>query len=255
MLWTIVVILLIMWLLGFGFHFGGNLVHILLVIALIGLVVPALFRNTHPVDPGHARIVQLSEYVAGLLMLGYVLSLVHSMITHPTAPAPQSADGAGKDEGEGGAEWSLRKSLLVLGGVGVALGYLSELLVSSTEGAVHALGLSEVFDGLVLVPIIGNAAEHSTAVIMALKNRMDLAVSIAVGSSVQVALLIAPLLVFFGAIIGQPMDLAFSTFEVASVALAVLVTAVLVLDAASDWLEGALLLIVYCVLAVAFYFY
>jgi Ca2+:H+ antiporter len=109
--------------------------------------------------------------------------------------------------------------------------------------------------GLILVPIIGNAAEHSSAVLMALKNRMDLAVSIAIGSSVQVALLVAPVLVFLGLALGQPMDLAFTTFEVASVALAVWIAAVIVADAESNWLEGAFLLIVYAVLGVAFFFF
>jgi Ca2+:H+ antiporter len=117
------------------------------------------------------------------------------------------------------------------------------------------VGLSEIFVGLIVVPIIGNAAEHSSAVLMAMKNRMDLAVNIAVGSSAQVALLIAPLLVFVGLAIGQPMDLAFSTFEVIAVALAVAIGSSVVRDAESDWLEGAFLLLVYGMLGVAFFYY
>ena len=117
------------------------------------------------------------------------------------------------------------------------------------------IGLSEIFVGLIVVPIIGNAAEHSSAILMAMKNRMDLAVNIAVGSSAQVALLIAPVLVFVGLAIGQPMDLAFSTFEVIAVALAVAIGASVVRDAESHWLEGAFLLLVYGMLGVAFYFY
>ena len=109
--------------------------------------------------------------------------------------------------------------------------------------------------GIIVVPIIGNAAEHSAAILMAARNRMDLAVGIAVGSSVQVALLVAPLLVFAGLLFGQPMDLAFTTFEVASVALAVWIGAAIVFDAESNWLEGALLLAVYAILAVAFFFF
>ncbi len=114
---------------------------------------------------------------------------------------------------EGG--WSVRRSLVVLLASAGAVGWLSEILVGSTEEAITHFGFSEVFVGLIIIPIIGNAAEHSSAVLMATKNRMDLAVSIAMGSSAQVALLIAPLLVFAGLAFGQPMDLAFSTFEVA----------------------------------------
>ena len=112
-----------------------------------------------------------------------------------------------------------------------AIGYLSELLVGSTEAATHQLGLSQTFVGLIVVPIIGNAAEHSSAVLMALRNRMDLAINIAVGSSTQVALLIAPLLVFLGLIVGHPMDLAFSLMEVASVAL-------FLVSSAASWVTG-----------------
>jgi Ca2+:H+ antiporter len=117
------------------------------------------------------------------------------------------------------------------------------------------MGLSQLFVGLIFVPIIGNAAEHSTAVLMATKNRMDLAVSIAIGSSIQVALLIAPLLVFAGRMFGQPMDLAFTRLEVASIGLSVAIAFTVVRDAESNWLEGAFLLIVYAMLAVAFFFY
>jgi Ca2+:H+ antiporter len=132
---------------------------------------------------------------------------------------------------------------------------MSEILVGSTEAAVASSGLSQVFVGLIVVPIIGNAAEHSSAVLMAMKNRMDLAVGIAVGSSIQVALLIAPLLVFLGLAFGQPMDLAFHTMEVVSVVLAVSVASAMVRDAESNWLEGAFLLITYAVIAVAFFFF
>lgn len=135
------------------------------------------------------------------------------------------------------------------------VGWLSEMLVGSTQAAIKEIGLSEVFVGLIVVPIIGNAAEHSSAILMAMKNRMDLAVSIAVGSSTQVALLIAPVLVFVGLAIGQPMDLAFSTFEVVSVVLAVAIGTSVVRDAESDWLEGAFLLLVYAMLAVAFFYF
>lgn len=222
----------------------------LLTIAVLGLAVPAVFHWLHP-DPARVATVHMSEFVGGLLIVGYVLSLVYSMWTH------SAAFGEGGDVacGEEPPDWSLGKSVVVLLAAAAGIGWLSEILVGSTEAAVSRMGLSETFVGLILVPIIGNAAEHSSAVMMALKNRMDLAVSIALGSSIQVALLIAPLLVFVGMAFGQPMDLAFHTMELASVTLAVAVASAVVRDAASNWLEGAFLLIAYAIIGVAFFFF
>jgi len=222
----------------------------LLVIAVIGLVVPALFYHLHA-DPQRAATVRMSEFVAAMLMIGYLLSLLYSMGTHRAV----FGEGGEVAEGESAPHWSLRKSLTVLLVSAAAIGYLSEILVGSTEAATHALGMSEVFVGLILVPIIGNAAEHSSAVLMARRDRMDLALSIAVGSSIQVALLIAPILVFVGVALGKPMDLAFPTMQVASVVLGVAVASAVVRDAESNWLEGAFLLIAYGIVGVAFFFY
>ena len=222
----------------------------LLVIAVVGLVVPALFHAAHP-DPGRHLTFRMSEFVAALLVIGYALSLVYSMGTH------RAAFGEGGDvaHGEHAPNWTLRRTLAVLAAVSVGLTWMSELLVGATRGTVAASGLSQFFVGIVLVPIIGNAAEHSSAIVMAMRNRMDLAIGIALGSTVQVALLVAPVLVFAGHVMGQPMDLVFSTFEVASVALAVWVASTVVHDGESNWLEGAFLLLVYAVLGVAFYFF
>lgn len=226
----------------------------LLVMAVIGLVIPALFHATHS-DPTRDLTRRVSIGVAGLLIVGYVLSLVYSMWTH------KSVFGEARDVAHESHEpahapgWSRMRATLVLVGSAGFVGWLSEILVGSTEEAIKHVGMSEIFIGLIVVPIIGNAAEHSSAILMALKNRMDLAVSIAVGSSAQVALLIAPVLVFVGLAFGRPMDLAFSTFEVVSVALAVAVAATVVRDAESNWLEGAFLLLVYGMLAVAFFYF
>ena len=212
--------------------------------------MPSVFLALHP-DPLRAATIRMSEFVAGLLILGYALSLVYSMGTH-RAVFGEGGDVAG---GETAPEWSLKKAIIVLVVAAAAIGVMSEILVGSTEAAVASSGLSQVFVGLIVVPIIGNAAEHSSAVMMAMKNRMDLAVSIALGSSIQVALLIAPLLVFLGLAFGKPMDLAFHTMEVVSVVLAVSVASAMVRDAESNWLEGAFLLIAYAVIAVAFFFF
>ena len=222
----------------------------LLVVAVLGLVMPAVFYAAHP-DPLRVATVRMSAWIAGLLVVGYLLSLVYSMVTHKAA----FNEGGDVSHHESPPHWSLRKAVIVLIAAAATIGVLSEFLVGSTEEAVQSLGLSEFFVGLILIPIIGNAAEHSSAVLMAMKNRMDLAVGIAVGSSIQVALLIGPLLVFLGLALGQPMDLAFTVMEVASVAVAVAIASSVMKDSESNWLEGAFLLVAYAAIGVAFYFY
>ncbi|HVF41181.1 MAG TPA: calcium/proton exchanger [Gemmatimonadaceae bacterium] len=222
----------------------------LLVVAVLGLVMPAVFQAAHP-DPLRVQTMRMSVWVAGLLVLGYALSLVYSMVTHKAA-FNEGGDVAHHQEKP---HWSLRKAVIVLIAAAATIGVLSEFLVGSTQEAVKSLGLNEMFVGLILIPIIGNAAEHSSAVLMAMKNRMDLAVGIAAGSSIQVALLIAPLLVFMGLAFGQPMDLAFTIIEVASVAVAVGVASSVMRDSESNWLEGAFLLIAYAAIGVAFFFF
>lgn len=222
----------------------------LLVVAVLGLVMPAVFFAAHP-DPSRRATVQMSQWTAGLLIIGYLLSLVYSMVTHKAS----FNEGGDVAHHETPPHWSLRKAVIVLVAAAATIGVLSEFLVGSTEEAVASLGLSHMFVGLIVIPIIGNAAEHSSAVLMAMKNRMDLAVSIAVGSSIQVALLIGPVLVFLGMMFGQPMDLAFTVMEVASVAVAVAIASSVMKDSESNWLEGAFLLVAYAAIGVAFFFY
>jgi Ca2+:H+ antiporter len=137
--------------------------------------------------------------------------------------------------------------------VGIAV--MAELLVGAAEVTAHALGWSEVFVGVILVAIIGNAAEHSTAVLMALKNKMDVAINIAVGSSIQIALFVAPLLVFLSYFIApQPMDLIFTTMEVLAVGMAVVIIALIADDGETHWMEGIQLLAVYVILGIAFFY-
>ena len=233
----------------FSRHLAGSTGTVLLI-AVFGLVVPALFHSLHP-DPQRVATVRMSHYVAPLLILGYASWLAFSLWTH-------SSDFAANRHGPAvtvGPKWSSKKALVILLIAAAGIGVVAEILVSATEAAVKVLGLSEFFVGLILIPIIGNAAENSSAIVMAMKNRMDLALNIAIGSSIQVALLIAPLLVLLGMAFHQPMDLAFTTMEVASIALAVLVTSSVIRDAETNWLEGALLLLAYAVLAVAFFFF
>ncbi len=222
----------------------------LLVVAVLGLVMPAVFHAVHP-DPLRRATVEMSVGVALFLILGYVLSLVYSMGTHKAI----FCEGGDVSSHESPPTWSLKKAIVTLAVAAATIGVLSEFLVGSTEEAVKALGLSQIFVGLILIPIIGNAAEHSSAVMMALKNRMDLAVSISVGSAIQVSLLVAPILVLLGVILGKPMDLSFTLMEVASVAVAVGIASSVMQDSESNWLEGAFLLIAYAVMGIAFFFY
>jgi Ca2+:H+ antiporter len=164
--------------------------------------------------------------------------------------------GGSHDAGDIGEKpWSYRTALSVLTVVAILIGGMSEILVGAVEPAAHRLGLTQVFVGVILVALVGNAAEHSTAVLMALKNKMDLALGIAVGSSMQIALFVAPVLVFasyaFG---GHPLDLIFTPFEVAAVTMSVLILGFVSMDGESHWMEGVMLLGVYAMLAVAFYF-
>jgi Ca2+:H+ antiporter len=220
-----------------------------LLIAVFGLVVPTLFHALHP-DPARVATVRMSHYVAPLLIAGYIAWLVFSLWTHSSSFETEAGPPVTV-----GPKWSSKKALIILLAAAIAIGVVAEVLVSATEQAVKVLGLSEFFVGLILIPIIGNAAENSSAIIMAMRNRMDLALNIAVGSSIQVALLIAPLLVLLGMVFHQPMDLAFTTMEVASIGLAVLVTSSVIRDAETNWLEGVLLLLAYSVLGVAFFFF
>jgi Ca2+:H+ antiporter len=149
----------------------------------------------------------------------------------------------------------MTKSLVVLGGATALIAWISEILVGSVEEAAHAFGMSSIFVGVIVVAIVGNAAEHSTAVLVAMKNRMDLALSIAIGSSIQIALFVAPVLVLLSYVMGpQPMDLVFTPAEVLAVALAVAIAGQIAGDGESNWLEGVQLLAVYIIIGIIFYF-
>ena len=153
-----------------------------------------------------------------------------------------------------GERWSMGRSLLILALATVGVAVESEILVHATEAVTASLGLSQLFLGLIIIPMIGNAAEHATAILVARKGQMDLALQIALGSSTQIALLVAPLLVFIGLGLGQAMNLVFTPFEVAILFLATLVTSILTLDGESHWFEGVQLLAVYAMIGVAAYF-
>lgn len=221
----------------------------LLLLAAVGLVIPALFHFTAS-DRGAQVEHELSLDIAIVLFLIYALSLAFSLKTHRHLFEGETHDA--HDLGE--EPWSYRMSLGVLAAVAILIGLMSEMLVGSIEPAAHKLGLTQVFVGVILVALVGNAAEHSTAVLMAMKNKMDLAFGIAVGSSLQIALLVAPLLVFASYLFGAPLDLIFTPFEVAAVTMSVLILGFVSMDGESHWMEGVMLVGVYTMLAIAFYF-
>jgi Ca2+:H+ antiporter len=193
----------------------------------------------------------VSVAVCVLLVLTYILSLVFTLVTHrDLISGIHEQETAESSE----ATWGLRHATSILLGATVLVAWMSEILVGAVEPAGEQLGLNAVFMGVFVVAIVGNAAEHSTAVLMALKNEMDLAVGIALGSALQVALFVAPILVFASYLRETPMDLLFSTMEVAAVFLAVMVARMVAEDGESNWLEGAMLLTVYAILGVAFFY-
>jgi Ca2+:H+ antiporter len=219
----------------------------LLVVAVIGLFVPAVFAFS-TADPAQGSLTEESVLVAVALMIGYALSLIYQF-TNPE----NTLGGHGESAGHGGPAWSARVAIGVLVGAALLLAVLSEVLVSSIQSFIDSFGLSAFFVGVVLVPTIGNLAEHLVAVQLAAKDKMEFAMAVAYGSSLQVALFVAPVLVLLGALLGQPMDLVFTPLEVGAVAAAVGISALIALDGESNWLEGALLMIVYAILAVSFF--
>jgi Ca2+:H+ antiporter len=196
---------------------------------------------------------ELSLDIAIVLFLTYLLSLVFSLRTHKHLYAADISHHT-KEAALDTAAWSVQRAVVVLLLATVGVAVMSELLVGAVEHTAHVFGMTEVLVGVILVAIIGNAAEHSTAILVAMKNQMELAINIAVGSSAQIALFVAPVLVFLSYLFDKPMDLLFTSLEVATVALSVWVLNLIAQDGESHWMEGVQLLALYTILAVAFYF-
>jgi Ca2+:H+ antiporter len=221
-------------------------------LAVIALLLPTAVQYTST-GIEEQTLQNLSVAVAGILILVYGLTLLFSMKTH--AYLCEVADVDLEEGGVGEPKVNLPFWIFILLVVTLAVAVESELLVDSLEVATSQLGLSALFTGVILLPIIGNAAEHATAVTVAMKDKMDLSVSVAVGSSMQIALFVAPVLVIAGWIMGQPMDLNFNPFELVAVTVAVLIANSISSDGESNWLEGSLLLATYAVVALAFFFH
>ena len=217
----------------------------MLIFAVIGLVIPAVFTYTVDENLLTTRYEGLSILVAVIFIGIYALSLVFSFHTHKDLYFVEEQE-------EATPKWSMRTSVLVLIGATVLIGLESEFFVGAVEPMSERLGLSEFFIGIILVPIIGNAAEHSTAVFMAAKNRMEVAVEIALGSSLQMILFVTPVLIFLS-LLFSPMSIMFNAFELVAMIFAVLIADKVADDGESNWLEGVQLVAVYAIIAAAFF--
>src|SRR4030095_58054 len=224
----------------------------MMLLSSVALIIPALF---HIVSAKGLMINEgaISLWMAGLLMAVYLFSLIFSLKTHRglfQTSHPQ--EGHGKAQDKAG---SLPRAVGLLALATVFIAWMAEILVGSVESAAHAFGMSKIFVGVIIVAVIGNAAEHSTAVIAAIKNRMNLSLSIAIGSSTQIALFVAPLLIFLSYVLAPaPMNLVFSGGEVFAILISATLTAHITGDGHSHWFTGALLLALYLILGVGFYF-
>jgi Ca2+:H+ antiporter len=222
----------------------------LLALSAISLFIPGIFHIVAATS-GVVAERTLSVEISAVLLVTYVLSLYFSLRTHRHLYVGEAGEHTDELTPAGRSVWGA-VALLLLATVGVAV--MSELLVGAVKETAESFGMNEVFVGVILVAIIGNAAEHSSAIMMAGRNKMDAAITIAVGSSIQVALFVAPVLVFLSYLIAPaPMDLRFTTLEVVAVGLSVWVMSLVAQDGESHWMEGVQLLAVYTILGMAFY--
>jgi Ca2+:H+ antiporter len=221
----------------------------MLVLAVVALSVPSLFNHTLTGEELATFTKEnISLGVAVVMIVLYALSLLYSLrVADKESPITHTDEAAAP-------HWSPRTAGIVLALATGAVVWLSEILVHSVEGVTASLGWSEFFLGIILIPIVGNVAEHLVAVEVAIKNKMELSLEIALGSSLQIALFVAPVLVFAALLFGQYLNLVFNQFELLAMIAAVLITALVASDGETNWLEGAQLLGVYLILGVAFFF-
>ena len=243
-------------------HFNAtaaNLIALMLLLAIVALIMPAVFELVQgtglPRPDAEAvnydsDVEKLSVGVSLILLGTYGAGLIFSLKTHRDLFNPEH----GEDD-HVGEPWTVRKSVIMLGVAAVAVGLMSEILVSSITEASESIGLSPFFVGVIVIAIVGNAAEHWVAIYFAAKDKMDLAVNIAIGSAAQIAMFAAPLLVLVSLFLGDfPMALVFNGFELGAVVLAVLIALEVTHEGESTWFEGVQLLAVYAVLGITFFF-
>ena len=220
----------------------------LLLLSMIVLVIPTVFHSSVGGEGGDSRLLDLSHIAAAILLLVYGLFLLFQFRTHVHLFA---TDGSHHEE----PEMTQRDSIILLVVATVLVSWMAEILVHSVESAAEDFGLPHLFIGVILLPLFGNAAEHFTAVTVAGKDKMDLSFAISMGSSTQIAVFIAPLMVIIAWALGVPLTFEFGILETVSAFLAVLIVNSIAADGKSNWLEGAMLLSSYGVLAAAFLFH
>jgi Ca2+:H+ antiporter len=222
----------------------------MLMIAVAALVMPAVFNLTvfGTLQHRDVNLEHLSLWTSGVLILLYLLNLLFVFRTH------RARFQATQYQEEGTPPTSRGQAILALALATLLIAIMSEVLVDQIAPVTKALGMTELFVGVIVVALVGNAAENSTAIIMARRNKLDLSMAIATGASTQIALLVAPVLVFLSFAIGHPMTLVFNGFEIAAIVLSVVIVEMISTDGETNWFEGAQLLAVYAIVAVAFYF-
>ena len=253
--------------LGLSFLFGGlryrtqqynagasRVYSSMMLLAAMSIVVPSTFSRYFAPDETMPEEQLLNLGISGLLLLAYVFYLFFSLKTHPGAFA-STQSGSSEHEQHDEPLWSVPRAVISLIVASVLAAWLSELLVGAAEGTGNALGMSEIFMGIVLLAVVGSAAESSSAIAVAMKNKMDLTIGIALGSSIQIALFVAPLLVFSSYIIApEPLELSFNRAEIGSLFLAVLIGTVVCADGQTNWFKGVQLTVFYLIIAMMFYF-
>ena len=236
-------------------HFSGSAARtatVSLSLAAIGLIIPTVFHLTaHSSPEGWSPLVEqkLSLAIAVVLFLTYFCMLGFSLRTHK-----HLFRGGEEDVEEKSSQWSRGKAIIILLIATACVAVLSEFLVGTIENVRDTVGLTEVFVGVIVVAIVGNAAEHSTAILMAMKDKMDLSVGIAIGSSLQIALFVAPLLIFLSYVFARPMDLEFTMPAVVAVVVSVYVLFQISEDGETNWIEGIQLLSLYVILVILFFY-
>jgi Ca2+:H+ antiporter len=231
--------------------FNTNITHnnfSLLVFAIFCLALPFFFSMAHPGAEGTLALKDFSLVLAIIMIVLYALGLVFSLFTHRDIFLSEDES----DEDEEGPAWSLKKGVFIMILAAAAVALMSEILVSTVEGAAEKFGFGEAFVGIILIPLLGNVAEHASAIMMAVRGKLDISIEIAVGSSMQISLFVLPLMVVFSAFTNDILELVLSPMEMLGVVLSIVISYAVFADKKVNWLEGAMLIICYVGLAAAF---
>jgi Ca2+:H+ antiporter len=240
----------------------------MLFLAIIGLAIPTILVNTFNVKgvdtsiENQPNVLIVSDILAFLLLAVYIAGIIFTFFTHKHLFSAQSYSNNKKDQKEAGSKkekhgtvvWTKKKSFLLLGLSMAGVIVVSEMLVGSVETTAEQFGFGELFVGAIIIGIVGNAAEHSSAIVLARKGKIELSIGIAAGSGTQIALFVVPILVIAGIIMNQPFSLVFTLFELATIFLAAIILNLIARDGTSNWFEGIMLTFVYIIIAVGFFF-